>query len=239
MLCPKKMPRTKVLFLCFIISLAVRGQDTLQQFILFPGALEKTCRVSLGVTFTTTPEAITEEMHISVPAFDVHVLKGAGPNFNFEAQAQIQGLQNHASVGFRWLHVLSDKVNLSAGDDMAGWVGWIELETADAKGYGLLNYPNISIGYRFDKELLLTFKAELLLNFYQQFFVGKQQIEKNPVAYSGQAFTLALEQPFFKDTWVTLAFRAMYSNFFWQTWLLFENYDRNIFYPELTAKFVL
>lgn len=234
------MFRTKVLiFLLPFISGTAYGQDTLKRFIFFPNAMHKAWTSSLGFTFTTTAQPVTEETHISVPAIDFHVLRRAGPNFNLNARAQIQVLQNHLSAGFRWVHSASDKFSISAGDDLAGWVGWIKIETINTRGYGILNYPNFSIGYKFDEELLLTLKAELLLNFYQRFFVGEQVIEQNPELYCGQAFTMALEQPLFKDIWVTLAFRVMYSNFFWQAWSLFESYDRNIFYPELTAAFIL
>ena len=234
------MFRAKVLiFLMLVVFRTVYGQDTLQRFIFFPNAMHKTWSSSLGFTFTTLPQAITEETHISVPAIDFHVLRRAGQNFNLDARTFIQVLQNHISVGFRWVHSPSDKLRISFGDDLAGWVGWIKIQTINTRGYGILNYPNFSMGYKFDDELLFTFKAELLLNFYQRFFVGEQVIEENPELYSGEAFSIALEQPFFKDTWITLGFRAMYSNFFWQAWSLFEDYDRNIFYPQLTAAFIL
>src|SRR5258706_1645249 len=228
-----------VLIFLWFINVTAYGQNALPQFIIFPGTMPSAWSSSLGLTFTTTPRAITEEEHISVPAIDFHVLNRARENFNLDAHAYIQVIQNHASIGFRWLHALSDKVNISAGDDVAGWIGWIKIENINTRGHGLLNYPNVSLGYKVDEELLVTLKAEVLLNFHQKFFAGEQEIEQNPQIYSGEAFTLALEQPFFKDTWVTLAFRAMYSNFFWQAWSLFENYDRNIFYPELTATFIL
>jgi hypothetical protein len=234
------MFRAKVLiFLLPFISGTVYGQDTLQRFIFFPDAMHNTWSYSLGFTFTTTPQPITEETHISAPAIDFHALRSAGNNFNLNARTQIQVLQNHISVGFQWVHSATDRLKISAGDELAGWVGWIKIETINTRGYGILNYPNLSVGYKFDEELLLTLKAELLLNFYQRFFVGEQVIEEDPSLYSGEAFSIMLEQPFFKDTWLTLGFRAMYSNFFWQTWSLFEDYDRNIFYPELTAAFIL
>ena len=230
---------TVLILLLLVVSTPGYSQNTSPQFIAFPASLQSQWRYSLGLTFTTTPHEITEETHISIPAIDFQILKSAGSNFTFDAHLLSQILQNHASVGFRWLHPLSDKFSLSAGDEMAGWMGWIQIETMNTRAYGILNYPNVSIGYKFDEKLLLSLKAELLLNFHQQFFVGKQEVEKNPEAYSGEAFTIALEQPFFNGTWVTLKFKAMYSNFFWQAWSLFENYDRNLFYPQVTAAFIL
>lgn len=233
------MPRTKVLILLILMSRILHGQDAASHFVYFPGTMPKPWSTALGLTLTTTPEAITEEEHISVPALDVHALRKAGSNFNLDAHADLQAVQNHLSLGFRWLHSFSERFSISAGDDAAGWVGWIKVETINTKGYGILNYPNLSAGYRFDDELLITLKAELLLNFYQWFSAGGQAIAVNPALYNGEAFTIALEQPFFKQTWLTLAFRAIYSNFFWETWALFENFDRNIFYPQLIAVFLL
>lgn len=234
------MSRFKVLILLWVISLKAYGQnDSTEQFIFFPGTMETSWSTSLGLLFTTTPHFITEETHISLPAIDLHVLKRTGKNFNLDAHAYIQILQNHASLGFRWVHAVSDKVGVSAGNDIAGWMGRIEIENINTRGLGVMDYPNLSIGYRYDKELLLTLKVELLLNIYEKFYAGEQEIEQNPTLYSGEAFTIAMEQPFFKNTWVTLAFRAMYSNFFWQAWTLFEDYDRNIFYPQLMVAFIL
>src|SRR5687767_5359168 len=104
------MFRAKVLiFLLPFISGMAYGQDTLQRFIFFPGAMHKAWSSSLGLTFTTPPQSITEETHISLPAIDFHVLRSAGPNFNLNTRTQIQVLQNHLSVGFRWVHSVSDK----------------------------------------------------------------------------------------------------------------------------------
>jgi hypothetical protein len=234
------MFRAKVLIFLLLLTRGTSyGQDSLQRFIFFPHAMHKHWSSSLGLTFTTMPQPITEEIHISVPAIDFHALRSAGKNFNLDFRAQVQIVQNHFSAGFRWVHSASDKFSISVGDDLAGWVGGIRIETINTRGYGLLNYPNFSVGYKFDDELLLTVKAELLLNLYQRFFVGQQVIEENPHLYSGQTFSIMLEQPFFKDTWIILGFRAMYSNFFWQAWSLFESYDRNIFYPQLTAALIL
>src|SRR5258705_13673539 len=123
------MFRAKVLLFLLFFCGTVSGQDTTQRFIFFPEALPKTWSSSWGFTFTTTPQPITEETHISAPAIDLHVLRSAGKNFNLDARANLQVLQNHISVGFRWLQAPSDKLRISAGDDLAGWVGWIKIQT--------------------------------------------------------------------------------------------------------------
>lgn len=236
----KNMRRVKVLiFLYLITSVHIYGQDTTQRFVFFPGTMNRPWSTSLGLTFTTTPREITEETHISIPAIDFHAVKRTGKNFNLDIRVLSQILQNHASLGIRWTHPLSKKFSISAGDDAAVWVGWIEIETINSRGYGILNYPNASVGYRFDDKLLLTIKGELLLNLYQKFIVGEQEVIEMPHVYSGEAFSITLEQPFFQDKWIILGFRVMYSNFFWQAWSLFEDYDRNIFIPQLTAALIL
>ena len=51
--------------------------------------------------------------------------------------------------------------------------------------------------------------------------------------------TLRLEQPFAGSKSMTLGFRAMYTNYLWQTWTLFENYDRNLFFPQVIVGLIL
>ena len=57
--------------------------------------------------------------------------------------------------------------------------------------------------------------------------------------FSGSAYTLALEQPFAGGRSMTLGFRAIYTDYYWQTWTLFENYDRNLFFPQIIVGLIL
>ena len=79
----------------------------------------------------------------------------------------------------------------------------------------------------------MTLKAEILLSLYYRSFVGDQLAVSRRHFFNGEALSLLLEQPFYKNTWFLLGFRVMYVNDFWQTWPLFESMDEKIFYPQM------
>ena len=77
------------------------------------------------------------------------------------------------------------------------------------------------------------------MNLGVQTYTGDVTVKSDERLFSGGSVTLALEQPFYKKKSLTLGFRAIYTNFFWQTWSLFENFDRNIFYPQIIIGLIL
>jgi hypothetical protein len=208
--------------------------------IFFPSPMyDLSWQHSLGFITTTTPEDIAEEMRVRIPAIDYHVLRKISSGFNFDGRILFQLVQNHISGGIKYSRPLNNILYFSLGDDMAYWFGNLKGENFDTKGYGWINYPNASIGIRTDREIVITVKAEAVLNISNFFSVGGVEVEQETNFFNGFSGTLALEQPFFGRTHVTLGFTAKYVNFFWQTWSLYETFDRNIFYPQITVGFIL
>jgi len=107
------------------------------------------------------------------------------------------------------------------------------------KANGWLNYPNASIGYRIRRSLLLTLKVEGTINLSYFSKVGDQVTSYSHNTYTGWATSLILEQPFYKKKNFIIGFKAQYTNFFWQTWSLYETFDRKLFYPEVIVGFIL
>lgn len=79
----------------------------------------------------------------------------------------------------------------------------------------------------------------MLITTNTHFTVGDITRERNTDVLSGYGYSLFMEQPFFKDTWVTLGFSVYYTDFLWATWSLFETFDRNLVYPRFTAGLIL
>ena len=224
-------------------SLWVFAQDSIpppaNKYIFFPYPITKgTTRYSLGITNTAMPQDITEEVQVRSPAGDFHILHGLSGGFYLDGRASIQFIQNHGSLGIRWARAIDRKFSFSLGDDFAFWHGSLTIASFDTKAHGWLNYPNASVGYRLDSDLLLTLKGEALINLSSQSMVGGITVTDRAVKFSGWSASLMLEQPFYHKRSLTLGVRAMYTNFFWQTWSLFETYDRNIFFPEIVTGFI-
>jgi len=207
-------------------------------FILAPlPVTPKDWHVSVGLTLVTPPRDITEEILLRVPAFDLHALYGVPSNFYLDGRAISQVVQNHFSLGVRWAHP-TGKFSFSLGYDVGWWFGFLEVDGFDSEGNGWIGYPNVTLGYDLE-DVYLLFKTEAIFNLAYQSFVGEEEISTNVDTFSGLSFTFALEQPFYKNTHVTLALKATYTKFHWQTWSLFSTFDRYLFYPEITVGFIL
>jgi hypothetical protein len=183
--------------------------------------------------------AITEEAHFRVPAADIHVLKKIAGKVYLDGRVNAQILQNLVSLGPRWATPLSPKLSLGLGNDVGYWFGRISIAGIQTRGSGYQNIPHISLGYRFKKQILLTARAESLMNFGVRTYAGETEVKSSYPLFSGGAFSLILEQPFAGNKSMTLGFRAIAANYYWQTWTLFENYDRHLFFPQIIVGLIL
>jgi hypothetical protein len=231
-----------VIFLCS--ALFSSAQDSIPppaiKYIFFPYPVpNKAWHSSIGLTLTSMPQDITEEVQVRAPAGDFHVLRGLPKGFYLDGRLNFQIVQNHVSLGLRWARPISHKFSISLGDDFGFWYGRLNINSFDTQAMGWLNYPNVSVGFRADEDLLFTLKGEAFINLSSKSTVGGLTVSSHTNSFSGWGATLMLEQPFYGKKNISLGVRAMYSNFFWQTWSLYESFDRNIFYPEIVVGFIL
>lgn len=210
-----------------------------QKFIYFPHPMTHKWSTSIGLTATTLPYDITEELHYRVPAVDFHVIRKISKKVNLDGRISFQGLQNLITVGPRWTTELNSRFSLGVGDEVGYWFGFVNFSGFKSRGRGFENYPNVAIGYRFNKQVLLTLRADAIMDFGIKTFAGNERVTTDYRLFSGSSYTIALEQPFYGKKNLTLGFRAMYTDFFWQTWPAFESFDRNIFFPQLIIGLIL
>ncbi|GEO08363.1 hypothetical protein [Segetibacter aerophilus] len=210
-----------------------------QKFIYFPHPMNNKWTTSIGVTATTLPYDITEELHYRVPAGDLHVIRKIGNKVNLDGRLSFQVLQNLATVGARWTTELNNRVSVGAGNDVGYWFGFVNFAGFKSRGSGWQNIPNVAIGYRFNKQVLLSLRADAIMNFNIKTYAGNERVTTDYRVFSGSSYTIALEQPFYGKRNLTLGFRALYTDFFWQTWPAFESFDRNIFFPQLIIGLIL
>lgn len=218
----------------------IRAQD-IQPGIYFPQA-PRPCewRKSIGAVFTTTPPELTEEIRVTVPALDVNVQRGLSKHWFLVGRLQTQILQSNLQLGFRWARPLTDRLYVSAGNDFAGWLGALAIRNVfDSQAYGLLSYPNVSVGYRLTRELQLTAKGEVILDAYYRSRVGTLAVTNRQWRVDGYAFTFMLEQPFYGNRHVSLGLRTAYADFNWQFWSLYSTFNRNLIFPQLIFNFIL
>jgi len=233
-----------ILFFSIGIMLPASAQDTSfvakHAAIYFPYPMYKEkWRSSIGFTLLTTPEDITEEVRLRVPCGDYRVLRKINDHFISDSRIMFQVVQNHLSTGIQYRMPLSNNLYLSAGDDIGFWFGFLTVGGFNSKASGWLTYPNVSLGYKTKKELLITFKAQVSFNLHYQSANGENKYFSDKGYYNGETFTLALEQPFYNKKHLTLALSAINNYFLWQTWSLFYKTNRKVFYPQITVGFIL
>ena len=208
--------------------------------IFFPAPLEgRKWRGSLGIVTFTTPEELTEEVRVRVPAGDAHVMRQLHKGLSLDARLLIQGVQNHLSLGLRWAMPPTRDLYFSVGDDMAYWRGDLIISGFDTRATGWLNYPNVAFGYRTAHDLLITAKAEMIITPQTTFIIEGKEREYRTDPVSGASYSLYLEQPFFKRTHVILGFTATFTDRLWAAWSLFDGADRTLFYPQITLGLLL
>lgn len=210
-----------------------------QKFIYFPHPLNAPNRWSVGVTSTVMPREITEEMHFRIPAIDIRYLKKLTGNVDVDTRLMMQVLQNMLSVGPKWSGRLTDRISMSLGSNLGFFFGRINVQNINTQGYGFQNFPFVAVGFRFNKQLLVSARAEQIMTFGVHAKAGNVDVKSDYRLWSGSAYTIAFEQPFAGNKSVTLGFRALYTDYYWQTWTLFENYDRNLFFPQLIIGLIL
>jgi hypothetical protein len=212
----------------------------LETSVYFPYPMQqRKWHSSAGLTFTRIPANITEDVQVAAPAGDLHILRKLKHGFYIDGRVNFQFVQNQFSVGPRWAYAIDEFLSVSIGDDFAWWFGILNIEGFHTKADGWMNYPNLSFGYQFKKQVLLTLKGEAIINLSYQSNVGDDLTDYNISKFSGWACTFALEQPFFNKTNFILAFKGQYTNFFYQTWSLYPTLNRKLFYPEIIVGFIL
>ena len=226
------------LFILACLPVMCLGQlraDTLREKrLFFPYPMtEKNWYSSLGLTLTKMPQEITEEVQIRVPAIDFHVLRNLGRGFYLDGRINFELLQNHLSIGPRYSQVINQQFSFSVGDDIAWWFGFLNISEFQTRASGWLNYPNFSLGYRMHHHMLLTLKSEWMLNLYYQSKVGSDVTSTSHRTYAGWTLGIYLEQPLYRKANFLLGLRAIHSNFFWETWSLFEPFEPTLFFPEI------
>ncbi len=201
--------------------------------------MDRNWQTSVGFISTTMNRAITEEAHFRVPAGDIHVLKRVGRHLHLDGRMNIQVLQNLFQLGPQWTTALGNRISIGLGNNVGYWFGRISIGGIRTRGHGLQNIPNVAVGYRFNKQILLTLRAESLMNFGVRTYSGETEVKSSYRLFSGSAYSVILEQPFAGSKSMTLGFRAIFTDYQWQTWTLFENYDRNLFFPQITVGLIL
>lgn len=200
-----------------------------------PGAFKS----AAGVTFLTPPPNVVEEFAsvLRAPLFELQGLYGLPHNFQLEGRVTTIIVSNHLSFGGRYT-VPSSPLGFSAGIDLAYWFGKLDIDGFDNRVKGWNLYPSVAAGYDFGK-FTVTVKGELNIILNKSQRVGDIVVTKDENVFNGGAFSVYLEQPLWKDNYITIGFKSNFVKFYYAVWPGFPTFDRFSYIPEFYFGFRL
>jgi hypothetical protein len=194
-------------------------------------------RKSIGLSLSTLPKEIVEEELNQSPALDLRSRLGLPWGFSVDARILVQVLTNHIEIGGSWSHAFG-RFAFSIGDDAAWWFGFLTIDGFNNTANGWLNYPHVTLGYDFGR-FRLAVRADMLLVLSYRSYAGENILSSDKNGFGGFSGSISIEQPFWKETHVTLGFKASYLRYFYQSWFTYETFNRYLFIPELSVGFIL
>lgn len=189
-------------------------------------------RSSLDINFARAPQDILEEasfIRAPLPTWDMRY----GLPYSFQLTGAITSIviTNHIALGASWVYAF-DRLHCEVGYRLAYWFGFMSVEGFDNTANGWINYPGLAVGYDFGS-FAVTLRGELNIVTSLSTYAGDLEMSTNNNFYNGGSIALLLEQPLWKDNYVTLGFRVNHVKFFYPTWLLFPTFNRYYYIPEI------
>jgi hypothetical protein len=189
-------------------------------------------RFSLGYSSISMPsDIVLESSVLRWPLIKFSAQMGLPNNFIVDAMLSTEVLTNHLEVGGRWVYNINDNLHVNAEYSLAYFYGQLEQTGYDTKIHGWVSYPSLGIGYDFDGLTLTAIGAISFTNSLSSASGGVETIF-NQNRYNGFYYRVSLEQPFFKNTSIGLAFQMNYFKFYYPQWALFPAIDRYYWIPE-------
>ena len=227
--------------LIYFLSIHLHAQelDLEKSTFYFPHSLGVNKAIHMvGLSTAKLPEDVVEtDDIIRAPLFSYDIKYGLPINIVLNGSINTNIVSFHFSVGSSWNYNIS-RLGLSAGTDIAFWYGRLKQFGFNTSYTGWILYPNVSIGYRFNK-FSLSLKSELVLNITETSKNGSIKVSDNSEFFNGFTIGMYLEQPLWKDNYVVLGIRSNYLIFYYPTWAAFSTFARRFFIPEFTFRFIL
>lgn len=237
----------KVLFkfswIAIVLILSVTSGEGIAQtpnYFIYPDTFGSgVYKHSVGLGLADLPEDHVEEASdlIRGPIFNYQLRYGLPKNFNLYASVNSNLVTFHFSTGPRW-HYRMNEWSIGLGYDLAYWFGVLNQFGYKSKVHGWFNYPNITIGYAFNK-FAVSLKGELI---YQTSLTTKSddvEVSNSYTTFNGTTVGIYIEQPLWKDHVVIIGLKMYYTRFYYPVWAALPTFDRYFYIPEITIGFNL
>lgn len=190
-------------------------------------------RLSLGVSSIAMPEDIVlETASLRWPLIRFAAVMGLPENFILDGKIATEFVTNHFELGGRWVYCFNDELHADAGLTVAYFFGQLKQFEYDTNVNGWFTYPSAAIGYDFGS---LTLSLRGTISYVNSLSATSGTVESNfhSNKFNGFFYRLSMEQPFYKNTSIGLAFQMNYLKLYYPEWPLFPAFDRYYWIPEI------
>jgi hypothetical protein len=185
----------------------------------------------IGGSFSLLPIPVVENEY-PIPAIDVQFKHGIMKNVSLVSSLSTNYFSNLLHVGLQW-NSNSSHLSLGLANHLGGFVGFISSEGQfeENSAYALFYMPIIRFGIRTEEfSVSMSFTAAYILKSVSK--VSDLEAAGPTGTWNDFFCTLAIEQPMFKRTIISIGLSLAFSRSPYQTWLLFNTIDQYQFVPE-------
>jgi len=192
---------------------------------------------ALSLTLAKLPKDAIEEASITVyaPLLTYKTKIGLGRGFASTGNFNTNGITFHVYAGVDWSYHFN-RITLGVGGGPAYFAGKLNAFGFDSKVKGLLGHNHFLLGIAFDN-FTLTLKAEQTTNFLITQFSDNLDVTEEQNIIAGFGFSITIEQPLWKDNFMSLEIKANYMKFYYPVWAVFPTWERYNLFPEVIIGF--
>ncbi len=231
-----------IFFTLLVHTEAVNAQkaDVKKGSFHFPRVTEfKEYTHEISLILAKLPEAQIEATSnwIYAPLFSYHFRYGLPNNFAVNSTFSTNIITYFFRSGFVWNYEFG---NFAFGTtlDIAYWFGILRQFGFDSEVNSWNAFPGVVLGYAFD-DFVLTFAAEsnYILSIEQK--ADDITTESSKTFLAGTTLSFFVEQPVWKDNFMSLGLKLNFEKIYWPAWAVFPSWDRYFLIPEVFIGFIL
>jgi len=168
-----------------------------------------------GFSSASLPEDYIEEASdfLKAPLFGYAINYGLPKNFLLKGSVNTNIITWQIAAGGKWNYVFN-KLSLAVGYDLAFVYGQLNQFGFKSKITSWINYPNLTLGYKF-KKFAISFSTEAVVVTSLTEYADDEEIGNSKNKFAGVIFTTFIEQPLWKDNYLTIGFRMNYTKFYY------------------------
>lgn len=194
--------------------------------------------LQLGGSFTLLPTSVVEN-EFPTPAVDLQYKRGIFKNISLIGSLSTNYFTNLIHIGLQW-NMNEEKFSFGFANHFGGFIGQISIEGQfdNNSAYAIYYLPIIRFGYRHDDfAVSMSWAASYIFKSVSR--VGDLKARGPGMTWNDIFCTIAVEQPFLKNTYLSIGLSLTYSRSPYQSWLLFNTIDEYLFVPEFFFGFQL